>query len=283
LDYAGNVPRLFGHVDADALPLPLPAIASEVPLPFGVLRGWQGELQLGIGQLTVSGGPVLRDASATLSVANEALRIDRFAAKLERGSASGSLSIDTTANPPLLSLRGTLSDVVISGPLTDSVFDLHAGQVDADTQLDASGYSPSALVSTLRGRLALTVNDGTVSGFDLPRLKSAVESADPKVAEAMANDALRSGLTSFDRLELAADIAHGDLTIDRGVLTSTDGEAHVSGNMNLMNQTLDAEITLRPALPSPPEVTLHLTGPAVQPNRTPELAGLARWMAELVR
>ena len=51
--------------------------------------------------------------------------------------------------------------------------------------------------------------------------------------------------------------------------------------MNLASQMLDVWIALLPALPSPPEVAIHLTGPLDTPNRAPELAGLARWMAAL--
>ena len=52
--------------------------------------------------------------------------------------------------------------------------------------------------------------------------------------------------------------------------------------MNLADRTLDVWVALHPALPSPPEVSIHLIGPIEQPNRAPELADLARWMAALV-
>jgi hypothetical protein len=53
--------------------------------------------------------------------------------------------------------------------------------------------------------------------------------------------------------------------------------------MNLTNQALDVTIALQPSLPSPPEIAIHLTGSTDRPTVTPELAGLARWMAELTR
>ena len=51
--------------------------------------------------------------------------------------------------------------------------------------------------------------------------------------------------------------------------------------MNLATQALDVRIALRPALANPPEIAIHLTGPLDRLNRTPELANLTRWMAEL--
>jgi hypothetical protein len=53
--------------------------------------------------------------------------------------------------------------------------------------------------------------------------------------------------------------------------------------MNLATRALDVRIALQPALPTPPEVAIRLTGPIDRPNRTLELDGLARWVAELVR
>ena len=282
VDLAGAEPRVSGHVDTDAVTLPMPNGDSDVPLPLGVLHGWRGDVQLGIGQLATGVGPALRDASVRLTVADDRLRLNDFAAKLGSGTVSGSATFDAAANPPSLALQAGLSDAAIAGPLGDAPIDLLSGRADASVRATASGHSPSVLLATLGGRVTLTVHDGTVSGFDMFRLKQAVEKPDPKSAQAAANDALRSGATGFDQLEFGANIAHGDLVLDTGTLTGAAGEAHVSGGMNLADHTLDVWVALQPALPSPPEVAIHLIGPIDQPNRAPMLADLARWMAALV-
>jgi hypothetical protein len=283
LDESGAEPRLTGHVLSEALMLPLPNGGSDVPLPLGALHGWRGDVQLGIGQLTVGAGPVVHDASAVLSVADDALRLEDFTAKLESGTVTGSLAFDATADPPSLAVRAKVSNALVAGMLDNAPIDLLSGRADASVQLAASGYGPAAIMATLGGRGTLTVNDGTVSGFDLFRLKLSLERPDPKSAEAAASDALCSGATGFDRLELGASIEHGDLVLDSGSLTGIAGEAHVSGGMNLATRALDVRIALQPALPTPPEVAIRLSGPIDRPNRTLELDGLARWMAELVR
>jgi uncharacterized protein involved in outer membrane biogenesis len=223
----------------------------------------------------------VREASVTLSVADDALRLDDFTAKLGSGTVSGGVAFDAAARPPSLAASAKVSDAVITGPLDNASIDVLSGHADASMRLAASGYSPSVILATLGGRVTLTVHDGTMSGIDLFRLKQAVETSDPKAVEAAANDALRSGATGFDRLDLGANIAHGDLVLDTGSLTGAAGEAHISGSVNLASQALDVWIALQPALPSPPEVAIHLTGPIDRPNRAPELAGLARWMAAL--
>jgi len=232
--------------------------------------------------MTAGDGPVLRDASAAISVANDALRFDLITARLGTGTVSGRFTLDVAADPPSLSVEAKANDMIVTGPLTGAPIDLVSGRVNAGVRLDARGFSASAIVATLGGRVDVSVNDGVVSGFDLFRLKLAGESADPKTTEAMALDALHSGATAFDHIELAANIAQGDLALDAATLTGIAGKAHISGGMNLATQVLDVRIGLKPALPTPPEVTLHLVGRIDRPSRTDELAGLARWMAELV-
>ena len=227
-------------------------------------------------------GPALRDATVTLSVADDRLRLEDFVAKLGSGTVSGSVTVDAAAKPPALAVEARVGDVAINGPLDNAPIDLLSGRADASMRLAASGYSPSAILATLDGRVTLTVHDGTMSGFDLFRLKQVIEKSDPKSVEATASEALRSGATGFDLLEMGASIAHGDLVLEAGSLNGIAGEAQVSGGVNLAGQTLDVRIALQPALPSPPEVAIHLTGQVDQPKRATELAGLARWMAALV-
>ena len=282
-DHSGAEPQVSGHIHLGVVMLPLPNGGSDVPLPFDALRGWRGDVQLGFDQLVVGAGPALQDAGVRFSVADGALRLANFTARLGSGTVNGSLAVDATADPPALAMQTKVSNAIIAGPLDDAPIDLLSGRADATAQLRASGYSPSAILATLGGRGTLTVQDGAVAGFDMFRLKLLVERPDLKSVEAAASDALRSGATGFDRLEIGASVAHGDVVLEPGILTGIAGEAHVSGGMNLTNQALDVTIALQPSLPSPPEIAIHLTGSTDRPTVTPELAGLARWMAELTR
>ena len=283
LDRRGGEPVLTGQVHADTLAVSLPDGASDVPLPLGVLHGWRGDLRVEVGTLLAGPRVVLRDASADLVVANDALRVARLAAKLGTGAVAGAFTFDAAASPSSVALQLRLSGAAITGPLADAPIDLLSGHADAELHLAASGYSPAAIMATLDGRAALTVTDGAMAGFDLFRARLAVEQPDAGAAEAAAGDALVSGATGFDRLDLSANLSHGDLSLDRGLLTGIAGEVRFTGGMRLASQALDARITLLPALPNPPEIVIRVTGTLDRPTRTPELANLTRWMAELAR
>jgi hypothetical protein len=283
LDRGGAEPHLFGRVHADSLSVPLPDMGSELPLPFGILRGWRGDLRVDVGSVLAGSRPILQDASADFAVADNRLRIERLSAKLGTGAVSGEFAFDAAASPPFLSLQVALSGATIDGPLAGASIDLLSGRADGTLQLAASGYSLAAILATLDGRAVLTVADGALSGFDLFRTKLAVENPDAKAAEAAASDALSSGATGFDRLDLTGILSHGDLSLDGGRLAGIAGEARFTGGMNLAAQALDVKIALQPALPNPPEIVIRVTGPLDRPERTSELANLARWMAEAAR
>jgi uncharacterized protein involved in outer membrane biogenesis len=213
-------------------------------------------------------------------VANGTLRIEQISAGMGGGTLSGSFLFDAATSPPALVAETRLTDVAVAGPLADTPLDLVSGTVSGSLDLIASGYSPATLLATLAGRMALTMTDGAVSGFDLARTKLAAENPEPVSAKSEAADALGVGISGFDSVNIAASLAHGELLIDTARLRAGAGEADVSGSVNLPSSTVDLRIALRPALPNPPEIAIRLAGPIDHPNRTPELAGLARFMAE---
>jgi uncharacterized protein involved in outer membrane biogenesis len=283
LDESGSEPVLSGNVIADTLPLPMPAGNSQVPLPIGLLHGWHGNVQIGVGQILAGSVPVVRDASATITVVDDKLRIDQLSGKLGGGMLTGSFAFDVASKPPSLAVHARLDGATITGSLADTPLDLLSGRASGSADLSASGYSPATILATLGGRLALTASDGTVEGFDLSRAKLAAENPDPVAAQSSASAALGVGATAFDRLDMAASVAHGEMNLDVAAVHASAGDAALAGGMDLVNQTIDLRLTLRPALPNPPEIAIRMTGPLDHPVRTPELANLSRFVAERAR
>ena len=282
LDQTNSPLRVTGQISLDSLPLPWPSGYSDVPLPLAVLQGWQADIRVEIGRVLASAWPVLRGAGATVMLADGVLRIDQFVAKLGGGTLSGIGIFDGTAKPPALTVQVGLKDANITGPLGELPLNLPSGHADGRIELSASGYSPSAIVTTLAGRTSLRVTDGALSGFDLIRVKQAAAKPDHGAAATTTRDALMGGNTGFDRLDLGGTIAHGDLSLDAARMTSDAGVAEFTGVVGLASDTLDMRILLRPAIPDPPEIVLRLTGPIEHPNRLPELARLSRWLADRV-
>lgn len=281
LQLTEDTPYLSGQLSADSLVLPLPSGDSAVPLPIDVLQGWQGKLAVSVGSLTLDSSGSLQDAKTTIEVANNALRIEHFTGKLDGGALTGSAVFDAAATPPSLSIRAHLDDAAVTTPIGGPV-DLTSASVNGSAALSASGYSAATLLATLTGHVAISATEGTISGFDLSHMKAATQQTDPVAAEKAANDALGSGITGFDRLEISGTVAHGDVLIDSARMQGSAGEALAAGDISLPNHSLDLRITLRPAMDNPPQIAVRLSGPIDRPQRTPELASVARFVAERV-
>ncbi|MBV9782929.1 MAG: hypothetical protein JO264_03840, partial [Acidisphaera sp.] len=138
----------------------------------------------------------------------------------------------------------------------------------------ATGHSPAALLATLGGRVRLAARSGALSGFDLSRLRQSLGEHAPDAALAAA---LAGGSSGFDRLDVVATVDHGVLTLDPSRLVGSDGDAVLSGSIDLPDGTAALRAALHAAVPDAPELGLLLSGKLDAPHRSPEFADVARW------
>jgi len=223
---------------------------------------------------------ISRPLTASISVADGALRIERLTGKLGGGTLSGMCLFNALASPPTLAAQARIDGATVAEPLGIAPIDLIDGDVQGSIDLTASGYSPATLVSTLAGHLSLTVTNGAVAGFDLSGARRAAQQPDAVAAQHTVTDALDGGTTRFDKLELAGTLTHGSLSLDTAQLSGGAGEVDGGGDANLPGKELNLHIVLRPAMQNPPEIGVQLTGPFAHPQRTLDLANLARFVAE---
>ncbi len=271
--------RVFGQVGFETLPLPLIYPRSPDPLPTGVLRGWQAGLQLKAAQVLVGLTPVLRAASADVTLQDGVLRLSRVSGQAESGTLTGGAMLDAVSDPPRVSVQVQAAGLVLGGPVFDMPLDLLGGQAAGSLDLSAGGYSPAALLATLSGHATIRVRDGVAAGFDLAVAGAALSRPDPTEATGAARAALLGGRTPFGVLEAALAVERGVITTDVR-LVAPDGEAQLTGSLDLQGSTSDLRLTLRPAGAGAPGLDERLTGQSAAPVRTPELAGLARWLAD---
>jgi hypothetical protein len=272
LDRTGGTPRVTGRLVAETLPLPLPYPRSPDPLPVDALGGWDGSVFLQAGEVLVGASPVFENAAATVSLHDGVLRVEGLSAALGGGAAAGSLTFDTRAAPPSLSVTAKATGARIAGPLLDENVDLSGGVVDGSLSLTAAGHSFGTLLATLSGTLSMTVRDGVLLGVGFP---------DPlaNLTDAAVTAALAGGKTAFDTLRATAAIDQGSITIADAAFTGSDGSARITGRIDLPAEAADLHIVERPAVPDPPDLGVRLTGPLDGLQHVPELAGVARWRA----
>jgi len=268
-----------GQVAAEVLPLPLPYPRGRDPLPVGMLRGWTATLHVDADQVLLGGSPAVQKLSADLLLRNGVLRLPRANATLLGGALSGTAQLDAGADPPQVAATASLKGASLPGPALDTPVDLTGGTLDGQLDLQASGYSPAALLATATGTARLHAEDGTVAGLDVPAAAKALDGTDAAARAAAVRAALLGGTTPFSRLDMGLDLQRGIAALT-GLVTAPSGEIAVSGSLDLLGLT-DVRLLVRPSAPPPapgPELGLLLTGPAGA-QRTPELAGLSRWLA----
>lgn len=274
--------RVAGRLAFETLPLPLIYPRSPDPLPLEWLRSWQAALRVEAQEVQVGLTPILQGASADLVLEDGKLRLDRAMARLGPGSVSGgingSLVLDAVSDPPRLSVTGEGEGLVVTGPVFGGPLDLVAGQAGLSFDLSAAGHSPAALLATLGGRVVVRVHDGLVAGFDLAATGVALQEADARTALGRARAAMLGGNTSFATLE-------APVLVERGVaglevqLEAPSGTAGLRGSLDLQGGGDNLQLVLRGPAPGMPSLGLRLAGSGEAVVRTPELAGLARWLA----
>jgi uncharacterized protein involved in outer membrane biogenesis len=259
--------------------LPLVYSRSPEPLPIAWLRGWQAALQVEATEIQLGLEPLLHGASADVTLGDGVLRILRGAARAEGGVVNGGATLDAMTDPPGIAVRAQVAGLPLPEPLFGTPLDLVGGRLDATGEMSAAGYSPAALLATLTGKAKARVRDGTASGFDLSAAAAALDQPDPRNATEAARTALLGGRTAFDALDAPLEIERGVVST-QAKMTTTAGEASLGGSLDLVGGSIDLRLALQPSAAGAPALTERLTGPPGAPARTPELAGLARWLAD---
>jgi len=281
LDMAGARPKLTLRLAAENLALPGPDLTDQEPLPLAVLAGLDGSFALSAARIAVLGLPPVDNAEAALVLENGQLRLDAFRAALAGGQMEGRGVLDASAQPPRLEANFELAGASLAHPIFDLPLDLAAGRIALAGRLAASGHAPLALVSSLEGAGRFLLADGVVAGVALRDAYAAAGLADPVAAEAALRRALLGGATAVERLEGGWQISTGRLLLQEVILAAEGGiSARVTGSIDLPRATLDIGFALRPPVAESPDIGLRFSGPAVAPQRLPDIAPWARWRAE---
>ncbi len=140
------------------------------PLPFGLLRRGNGNVELTIGQLMYDGATY--DAiTAHGLLQNGVLVVRPISAELPGGSVAGTLNVDATANPPRVHITEAAPAFRLAPLLTLLGLPNAAGAtVQLYADLAGQGNTPRGIAATLDGNLGMATVNGEVDGALLNRL-----------------------------------------------------------------------------------------------------------------
>ena len=269
--------RLTGLLSAESLPLPLVYPRSPEPWSLSWMRGWQASVRLDAAQVLAGLSPVAEDAAATVVLENDVLHVVGLTGRALGGTVTGSISLDAGADPPRLGLRGAAAGLALDG-LFGGPLDIVSGQATGSFDVSAEGFSPAAILATLSGTGTAQVRNGVLAGLDLAAANAAMVPVDGGVTGRIAT-ALTGGTTPFSAIDAGFTLTRGLAAIE-GTLTSPAGAAGFRGSYDLRGEGLDVRADVRLATEGAPVLGLRISGTGHDVVRTPELVGLARWLAE---
>ncbi len=286
LSLSAPEPALDGDISLAGLALPLPAPGSAAPLPLLWAQGWHGRLGLTMGTLRLGALPPLSEVATTLRLAEGRLSLGHLTAWLGGGALDGEAALETAAAPPSLHVTARLVEAHLDAPSFGLPLDPASGTASVRLDLAARGYAPATLLATLSGQAEAVLRDGVIDGIDLASVAASVvpvpQAAGPAIvapdaAASVLAAALAGGRTAFTSLDLAARIEGGRIGFDKAELAALFGRVTLAGGIDLPAATLDLHASVQPN--GGPPIGLDFTGPLATPQRSTDLAALARWRA----
>jgi uncharacterized protein involved in outer membrane biogenesis/tetratricopeptide (TPR) repeat protein len=264
LDLASNKPHLRADLDFHRLRLAGTASAadqvkrsgqptgeaatwSDRPFDLTSLNLLDADAKLSSGELDIE---KIRLAPVVVETRLDAGRLKAsVSTRLYEGEGTGSLDLDASGEKPRGATQFEIADARALPLLRDAAdFDHLDGRIHAKFDLKAEGESLKGLVSTLGGRVGVSLENGSIRGVSLPKLVCQL-TANP-LEGWQQNGADSTGLESLT----------ATFRLERGVATTSDLRVSGqlvrvtgAGSVDLLNNTLEIK--------TDPKLVLNTGGP----------------------
>lgn len=283
LTAAGNLSRTSGNsinanITADTLALPKPP--ADLSAFWKILPSLNGKIGITANRVLLQGDQWLGASAGnvTMQPGKIALNIDHAA--FSGGNLAGSFALSQTLpQAPVLAANFTIQKADAAQAEFPLVFPVTFPTGIADVKIDtnATGYSPQTWAATLGGTMNLQIKNGSIAGFNLAGLATAL--AAPNRAGPL-KAAAQSGLTDFTALDAIGNVDHGIIKLGNATLQGTDGSASVSGSIDLSDKAVDLNFGLVPNVTPPVTIGLTMIGNWSNPRIVPALKQAMSWQAK---
>jgi hypothetical protein len=284
-----------GSVGADALNVPqalLVAIGaaghdSSEPLSRGLLSGWRGRVEFSAVRGTMPGGE-LRPFGGVLRNDGQALVLEGLSAGLGGGKLLADLSVRKSAEGASLTGRVQL-DGVDGVTLKHRGVAMPAGRISARTSVSGQGRSAAALIGSLNGNGAVTIEQARIPGLDPRAFEAATRASDSGIARddaklaAAVGPALAAGSLNVAQAEIPFAIRDGQLRVSNTTLIGEGARLNLSGGYDMAADQMDVRAALSATASDAagigrPEILVLLFGSPDKPDRSIDVAALSSWL-----
>jgi uncharacterized protein involved in outer membrane biogenesis len=232
---------------AAALPPPAANIWPEQPFDFAPLEGVTGTIKAGIRALSLEPGLEMKDARFDVAFAPGKLEVKRLEGAVLGGKSVSGFTLEKLAAGA--EIKGQLGISISSkGSAESDGDDAVEGDVAAlDVAFTGRALSPSAIITAMSGKGALSLGDVTLSGV-APRAVAeiadqALQSKNILTGEPLQNavrTALKAAQLKLGKVKIPVTVADGSLKLDRVQVDTAEGRATFDTALDLQTLTLDS-------------------------------------------
>ncbi len=243
------------------------------------MRKWNADFKTTADQVSY-GNWQIANADMAVTLKNGTLTLDKLNGGMYGGTVglTGKMASSAQERQPLdvsaaVNLDGVSLESFVQS-FSGSRLVRAKGTINLDTNVNATGISPAALIFDLAGKGTVKGNDLELQGFDLARISRTFVQPSSSWKEnfgGLLNSSLSGGSTRFDTLDGAFTISEGVINFDRMKLNGEDASIDTAGTVSLPLWTVNIENTITLPEPKdnpPPPLKVAFKGPLDNPAQT---------------
>ena len=219
---------------------------SDAPIAFGMLRGVDGRLQLGVTRLILPNKFQLESVVLHLALRNGRLDVDPLKLAVGGGTVAGKAAVAAAPNrAPVLSARLVGSGISIERLAANAGYGhtVSGGRADLNVDISGSGSSVQRLMSGLNGEVCVVSGPARLSGAALDLGDDVLT----RFLDTVNPFRKRDRYTDLTCAVVRLPVRNGLVTIERTVAYETTKlSTVVAGTINLKTESLD--LAIRPTI-----------------------------------
>jgi AsmA protein len=253
VDFAAIKPVVKADIDFNQLHLLPLADSGNVPRRSALNEPWSdqkydfdglnfvdADVQVSASDFSV-GSFRMAPIAVETNIANGVLQAKFVNTKLYGGGAAGGISLDASGSAPTQAINVRLDDVDALSLFSDvAQFDSLEGTMQATINVNATGASERAAISTLAGTVTIALSNGAVRGIDVAKLMHNLTNTILNGWQEDASD--KTPLTDFNA---TFQLANGVATTDDLMLSGPVARMTGAGSIDLAAKTLQLKVDPR--------------------------------------
>ncbi|MCK9919664.1 AsmA family protein [Microbacteriaceae bacterium K1510] len=294
--------RVQGELDADAVD-GAALIAAGIGMPAAPPAkdaGWTwssepfedatvatGKVALKARQVTLLPRITAREFRATLAFDKDKIAVDEITGTVAGGKLTGRIAFQDSTDGLKMQIKAALANADAAALLTSGPRPAVSGTLSLSTEMEGSGLSPVALIGSLQGSGTIDIANAQFAGIDARAFDVVARAVDQglpidntRIAD-LARRALESGQLPVKQAQGTLAVAAGQVRLNTVSLESKDATLALSGNLDLIDGSLDARLVLsgmNEVAGARPDIFMALGGAMAAPTRTIDVSALTGWL-----